>query len=115
MIRKTNLFLALPAVLGLLATSPAYAYWHRGFVGHGGWGRPGVGVGVGLGVAAGAAVGLAAGAALAAPRYVAPAPVSLWPRHPSPMCRRRPTTHRHRSPTCRKTEPNRRAHTGVTG
>jgi hypothetical protein len=77
MIRKTSLFLALPAVVGLLATSPAYAYWHRGFVGHGGWGRPGVGIG--LGVAAGAAVGLAAGAALAAPRYVAPAPVVVAP------------------------------------
>jgi hypothetical protein len=77
MIRKASILAALPAIVGLLAASPAYAYgWHRGGWGpHRGWGRPGLGVGV----AAGAAIGLGVGAALAAPRYVAPAPVVVAP------------------------------------
>jgi hypothetical protein len=69
MIRKTSIFLALPAVFGLLAASPAYADWHHGWGWHGGWhhgwhsgwGHPGVGVAVG-----------------AVPRYVAP-PVVVAP------------------------------------
>ena len=81
-IRNASILVTLPVAFGFVAASPAYAYWHHGGWGgrggwHGGWRRPGFGVGVG--VAAGAAIGLGVGAALAAPHYVAPAPVVVAP------------------------------------
>ncbi|HUB45764.1 MAG TPA: hypothetical protein VMB73_12320 [Acetobacteraceae bacterium] len=72
MIRKTSIFLALPAVFGLLAASPAYAWgWHHGW--HHGWGHHGLGVGVAL--AAPHHVALPVVVAPSPPVVVAPPPV----------------------------------------
>ncbi len=69
---RWGLLAVVPVVtVGLLAATPAEAYWNRG----GGWHRGGWGPGPAI---AGAVVGLGVGAALAgayAPRYYAPPPV----------------------------------------
>ena len=63
---KLGLLVAVPVAVGLLAASPADAYWRRGY------GYRGYGAGPAI---AGAIVGLGVGAAISgayAPRYYAP-------------------------------------------
>jgi hypothetical protein len=81
---KLGLLVAIPVAVGLLAASPAEAYWRRGGYYHGG------GFGVGPAIA-GAVVGLGIGAALTGgygygrpyyappPVYYAPPPVVYAP------------------------------------
>ena len=96
--RKFGLLAAIPVVAGLLAATPANAYWNRGYGGgyggyhggygyhgggyyHGGYGYHGGGC-YGCAGVAGAIVGLGVGAAIAgayAPRYYAPPPVVYAP------------------------------------
>ena len=70
---KFGLLVAVPVAVGLLAASPADAYWRRGY------GYRGFGVGPAI---AGAVVGLGVGAALSgayARPYYAPPPVYYAP------------------------------------